>query len=437
MKKYGLTSIDLKNAQYKIDRQKEYLLNNEFITSNGQVKNFLDVSFSANLSERYYAQLANKTNTIENIAFNDSLDPIFLTITLDGFFRDLLRADYTRLDKFFEDDQKKKQILKSIPNNDTRGYLHQKIKNKEIFTITDLYNVLNHQFENFKKSYVFKKIKKDGSLYHYIKTTEPHNDGVPHFHIMFFIDKKYNDSFISNFLRHCPAPRNKKGIELNVNNASAYILKYITKSFMDIKNQKELDYLQAWYIKHKIQRCVTSRSLVPQWVMRKLIVLEKDWYYLTDLVKADRAEYDWCKESDIIYIKDPFIDREFIYTCGLSQMYSKGIKIAEHGNYVKKIKYNIYEKTPTKWTNKKKPVPIYTYGKLTHHIVNDKIIKYTKHISNMNNYELIQYFQDYDLENESYIYYLATRNLLIDRGLLSEEKYNLDNFDINDFLFSS
>lgn len=80
---YGLTADDLKQMRDKIDKQRNYLENNHFHTVTGQVKSLLDVSFSANMSERYYAQLSNKINTMADLAFNEHLKPVFLTITLD------------------------------------------------------------------------------------------------------------------------------------------------------------------------------------------------------------------------------------------------------------------------------------------------------------------------------------------------------------------
>ena len=60
--KYGLHSFDVENIQIKINKQKDYMENSTFMTSNGTCKTLLDVSMSANISERYYAQLVNKVN---------------------------------------------------------------------------------------------------------------------------------------------------------------------------------------------------------------------------------------------------------------------------------------------------------------------------------------------------------------------------------------
>ena len=90
---YGITKLDLQKIQLKHSKQREYLSNSEFETSSGQIKTLLDVSFSANHSPRYYTELLNKINTLNdlmNSEINVTYKPVFITITLDGFFRDFL-----------------------------------------------------------------------------------------------------------------------------------------------------------------------------------------------------------------------------------------------------------------------------------------------------------------------------------------------------------
>ena len=68
---YGLKDRDLKQIQKKHEVQRDYLDNNTFTTSTGQVKSLLDVSFSANHSKRYYSEIINKINTINDIIATD------------------------------------------------------------------------------------------------------------------------------------------------------------------------------------------------------------------------------------------------------------------------------------------------------------------------------------------------------------------------------
>lgn len=333
---YGITKLDLQKIQLKHTKQREYLSNSEFETSNGQIKTLLDVSFSANHSPRYYTELLNKINTLNdlmNSEINVTYKPVFITITLDGFFRDFLYGHFNKYDE--------KLHKKLIPNNDRFGHLRDKIKQKRNFTIKDLYNVLNHQLNSFNKSQIFKDIKEDGYKIHYIRVAEPHKkDGVPHFHIMMYVPEQYVNRLKDYYVRYFPAPQNikklnkdsydgqLKGFQYEIKSAPAYILKYIFKSFLDVKNKSELDELQAWYIKNRILRIVTSHSIVPAWVYRKMIPIEKDWYYLTDIKKYCTCE--WSKEDDYISFTDS-TNRTLEYKQGVYKIYYDDKIIKEFG----------------------------------------------------------------------------------------------------------
>ena len=277
---YGITKLDLQKIQLKHSKQREYLSNSEFETSSGQIKTLLDVSFSANHSPRYYTELLNKINTLNdlmNSEINVTYKPVFITITLDGFFRDFLYGHFFRYDEKIHD--------KLIPNNEVYGFLQNKIKEGKKFTIKDLYNCLNWQLRRFSNSQIFKDIKEDGYKIHYIRVAEPHKkDGVPHFHIMMYVPEQYVNRLKDYYVRYFPAPQNikklnkdsydgqLKGFQYEIKSAPAYILKYIFKSFLDVKNKSELDELQAWYIKNRILRIVTSHSIVPIFL---------NWYHFT------------------------------------------------------------------------------------------------------------------------------------------------------------
>lgn len=75
--KYGLNSFDVENIQTKIDKQKDYMENSTFVTSSGAVKTLLEINMNANISERYYAQLVNKVNTLQQAMINLDLTPVF------------------------------------------------------------------------------------------------------------------------------------------------------------------------------------------------------------------------------------------------------------------------------------------------------------------------------------------------------------------------
>lgn len=446
---YGLTEKDLKEIQKKHNIQREYLSNSTFETSNGQIKSLLDVSFSANHSERYYSEIINKVNTLNDLMNSDidvTYKPVFITITLDGFFRDFLYGKFER----YHDKYHKKQI----PNNERFGFLKDKIKNKEKFTIKDLYNCLNFQLYNFRKSNIFKKIKDNGQKVHYIRVCEPHKkDGVPHLHIMMYIPLQYVEEMKNFYIRYFPAPQNLKplnnkndgqlkGFQFNIDSAAAYILKYIFKSFLDVKNQSQIDYLQAWYIKNRILRIITSHSIVPAWVYRKMIPLEKDWYYLTDILKnsVSKKEYlenkkdflkdfsfcEWSKEEDYIRFEDN-TNRTLEYNKGIYKLYYKTRVLKEFGTLKEK---KITQITTFKLKYKKRiNQPKIIIDNHEYKMIDNKltsIIK-IKPIKYRNTYDLYYTFQklDNNIDNIDLNHYHLIKNELIQRNLIKESLTSL------------
>jgi hypothetical protein len=439
MSKYGLSPYDLKYCREKIDGQKSYLSNNHFHTSTGQVKSFLDVSFSANISERYYSQLSNKINTMSDLAKSQNLKPVFLTITLDGFFRGLLTANYSKWDR--QSDAKKKEYLRHIPNNDVHGFLRDKIASRSKFTVKDCYNTLAFQWYHYSAGYAFKKIKKDGKQFIYLKAAEPHKDGVPHFHVLLWIPENYFEQFKKDFERYFPAPQNHKpitdgnegdtkGFQTAIHNPVGYIMKYATKSFMDLRTGEDLNYLQSWYIKHKIRRITTSHSTVPQWIYQKCYAIEKDWYHLTDVLKREPMLCEWNREEDyFILIEDS----------GRSLEYDRGVLTLRYlGSNTVIKQFGEFKDTPKTQPRKLEPVPstwmkplqkkyIDCFIEHDHYLYRDgEIFKPTPQSMKMSDFELYEYFHSLDLETVNPHHYAHTHNEMISRELLVGEIVSLN-----------
>jgi len=442
---FGLSKNDLKTIQNKLDSQSSYLDNNYFTTSSGQIKTLKDISFSANHSVRYYARLNNKIDTMTKMALSQGLHSCFLTMTLDGYFRDLLHGDYTRFDKLSDKD--KTIALKSVPSSEDLGEVRQKIKARKTLIIKDLYNILNHQTKKYLKSYAFKKLKKANDNYMYIRTVEPHKDGVPHFHVMLYIPFKHIEQFKKDFIKSYPAPQNRRikdskkfiqdnkidnqeleSFQTDIKDTTAYVMKYILKSFMDVKNQKEIDYIQAWYIKHRIMRCVTSKSLIPQWVYDKAYAFESDWYHLTDLMNDKNNHCEWSSEDNYFYFIDNHTKRELIYQYGKYQVIYEDRVIKEIGEVKEKnINVKVYDKTPAQWTKKSSPVPTYANNTLIGHHINgvgfQKLAK--KKPYQMKDYQLKQYFDNINIKTINPTHYAHTTNIMIERGLITGNKVDL------------
>ena len=92
---YGLKEKDLKVIQKKHEVQRDYLDNNTFTTATGQVKSLLDVSFSANHSKRYYSEIINKINTInEATAIKKSAKNSILILFMVTYYKYKFIMDY-------------------------------------------------------------------------------------------------------------------------------------------------------------------------------------------------------------------------------------------------------------------------------------------------------------------------------------------------------
>lgn len=438
---YGLTPDDLKYCREKIDSQKSYLSNNHFHTDTGQVKSLLDVSFSANISERYYSQLSNKINTMSNLAFSQGLEPVFLTITLDGFFRGFIKGDFSKWDKLKP--SIKEEYDRHIPNNEVYGFLRQKIKENEAFTIKDCYNTLAFQWLNFAKSYAFKHLKKSGKQFIYLKASEPHKDGVPHFHVLMWIPKDHFDNFKKDFVRYFPAPQNHKplpsgndgdtqGFQTLIKNPVGYIMKYATKSFMDLRTGEDMNYLQAWYIKNKIRRITTSHSTIPQWVYQKCYFIEKDWYHLTDILKRDPLLCEWSqKENTFTLIEEN--GRCLEYDNGVLTLKYIGSDFIIRQTGTPKEKTTItttkIEKVPGTWSPalpQNKAVDLIIDD--THYLYRDgEIYNFTPQPIRMSDLELWEYFHyQMDIETVNPHHFAHTHNEMIKRDLLKGDPIPLN-----------
>lgn len=434
--KYGLNFFDVENAQRKINNQKEYQDNATFTTSNGTIKTLSDVSMSANISERYYAQLVNKVNTLQQAMTNLDLTPIFLTLTHDGWLHDLYHGDYSR----FED-----SLLSKLPENDKYGYLRTKAMNKETFDVHDLYMVMRWQWDRFTSTRTFKNMRKEFKI-GYLFATEPHESGVPHAHVLLYVPSNYILKLKEEFKKIFDAPMNitqdKKrlspeqikngelnGFQWTISNPVGYILKYVTKSFMDIKNQAQIDELQAWYIKHRIVRFTTSHTLVPQWVYNKVYPLENDWLYLTYLKINSMCE--WSAEDDYFKFEDTKLGKTLLYERGLYKMFQDGELVREFGE-MKEEKVQIQYSTKYRYKyvlkQHKKSIKVEVFNK-------DCVLQNPKKsISRMKNYELFQYYQSLNPEICNLQHFGLVKNECIKRDLIEGSIQSLNDFN-TDFNF--
>lgn len=360
---YGLNEQDLLNVQYKIAKQKNYLKSQTFLGEGGKEKSLLDVSYSANFSERYYPRILNKVDTFVSISLNLNLVPVFLTVTADGFFRRMLKGDYSEWT-----DELKESYKKHIPNNVRNGYYYDYMDKHNALTPKDVYKIIGYQLHRFYMCETLRAIKKDGYKYTSIRVTEPHKDGVPHFHILMYVPEHYIRRLYKEFMRFFPAPQNHKkltmkntkgksqrdghyiceidgvkmyethGFQTQIRSAAGYILKYILKSFNNLIEGKEIDYLGAWYVHNKIPRIITTHTLVSQDIYHKSSMMDNDWYYLTNI----KLNGDLINDRLNNYFKfDDGFGRKIIHDNGLYILTNNGKVISTFGqkqNFIPKYR---------------------------------------------------------------------------------------------------
>ena len=434
---YGLNKDIKKYIDKKIDKNKSFLENMTFYTEDYKLVSMYDSDMNANLSpERYFAEVNNRVNTLFKVSKELDLVPAFLTITAP--------PEYHNKSKYYNG---------STPRE------------------TALY--LSKLWHKFMQKRIIRDIKQNvGHNMIYIRVYEPHKSGVPHLHAMIFVPKEYLKAIKKKFFEHFTKYHIKR-IALKfidrfdyskkydgVTGAIAYILKYMNKTFKHAKEillssyerYKNSKYSRfnfthviedkriphGYFAYHGIRRFITSQTLIPLWIYRKIKGDEqnRDLHKLTKQYKLGHIFSTFDKE----YIMQRYIKTDKTeFSCGEVEIttsveekiiYQKNHFISEQF----KTSQLVIEDIPTSWTNKKYPIPNFMNGVLISHYFNGKNQPYKKHITQMTDYELYSLHNTYDIENGSYVKYLAIKNLMIDRNLSNKQKHDLNKFDINKYL---
>lgn len=409
---YGLNDDIKKYIDKKIDENKTFLKNMTFYNEDYKLISMFDSDLNANLSpQRYFSEVANRVNTLFDVAKELQLAPAFLTITLPSAFH---------------------------PKSDVYNG----------FTPRESALFLSDIWSKFLRLMIFRHIKDDsGHNMIYIRVYEPHKSGVPHLHAMIFVPRAYISDVKVKFFEHFENYDFKSvGLKFITNfthakyedskGAIAYILKYMNKTFKNAKEDKMTN--EAYYFAyHGIRRFITSQTLIPLWIYRK-IKHNEDTRNLKELTRQYKdgniySSFDkefitqrFLKKEKIVYDVD---DIEYSTTVEERLLYQKNHFISEQFK-----KSNIQnEKVPHTWTKKKEYIPIFQNDKIIMYYKDGVFKRNTKHITQMSDIELYEYYLNYDVDNSDYTHYLAVRNLMISRKLLKGIIYNLSNFNINTF----
>ncbi|MGB3962324.1 MAG: hypothetical protein WBK95_08830, partial [Sulfurimonas sp.] len=144
----------------------------------------------------------------------------------------------------------------------------------------------------------------------YYRVNEPHKDGTPHAHILLFIPADRIER-VEKAFNHLYFSKSNKFVK-DIENAKSYIMKYINKTLPKSKEQLTQDdeYLNTWYIKHRINRFCSSRSTAPMYLHR-LLNHRFTLYALTQIKKGNSLKV--LVTLDTEKIMEIWDDNELLY----------------------------------------------------------------------------------------------------------------------------
>jgi hypothetical protein len=409
---YGITEEKRVFIDHKINRNKEFLRNLTFYTDEFKLVSMFDSDLNANLSpDRYFAEVNNRVNVLFKYARELSLVPAFLTLTAPSAYH-FSSLDYNG----------------STPRE------------------TALY--LSFLWAKFTRLKLFKHIKDNsGHNMIFIRVYEPHISGVPHLHAMIFVPKMFLNDVKKAFYSYFRDKFHIKQLKFlarfdksykydGVTGAIAYILKYMNKTFKSAKDGVMSS--EAYYFAyHGIRRFITSQTLIPLWIYRKVKHDEnnRDLYKLTKEYKSGLISAVFNKEFIIkkeIVKNLTVIDNEL---CELDHyvndviLYQKNHFIAGQFNAFKKS----FSSAPSSFDFLKKvlrPAPLFYDRVKVGYFSSGKFIFYKDNIcpDYMLDYELINYYSSLDIEKCNLQHFGYVKNIMIKRGLLNGEIISLNKY---------
>ena len=350
-------------------------------------------------TNRYIAEINHRVASIKEYAQKNDLVPLFVTLTLPSEYH-----------------PKRRIRLKSGRYVWVRNDNYQSVINGEENTPKLASKHLSNLFQRILRHYSFYKIPKEKRVY--FRVIEPHkNSGTPHTHALFFVPKEAKPKLIKAIRNLYPEPQSH--IVDDIQNATAYMMKYVLKTLDDLRQDEEhYTDLTYWYVYWGICRIYTSRTFPALEVYRKLkgkfSLLEL--HYLnkegrlhlwvdTESNKLDEIAIDVIDDNGILYKNVPLWTRNRRIVLETSKR---------------------YEKVPSTWKSKKKIVedliPVDTpHGRF--YYKGDKLIKPKPIPSKMKDIQLYNYYNSLDPDdiNISYGHYAVVHNEIVKRGLIDGE----------------
>lgn len=362
---YGISKFDREFLKLKLKNQRNFLENN-YINLGTESLPYSKFYFSSwHNPQRYIAELNNRVSSLNEYAVKNNLKPIFAVFTLP--------SEYHRR-RFIN---RKNGKFKSVRND--------KFVNDELHSVKSGSEILQKIVRSVLNSNTFRQIPKEKRCY--ITTKEPHIDGTPHLNFLCFVPAEFLDRCVKVIKRRFISEQNN--IQIDINNPTAYIMKYIFKTLDDLRNSDDIENLgdiTFWYLKHKIRRFTMSHTFVSLEIYRKLsgridlISFTKNYNkgLITALIDT---------KGKVIQIFDEFGD-----------LWSK---IKYHNNFINtKKRINKLIKTPQPQIN----------------YCNSYDLRY-KPFKKMNCYEIMTYYKLYDHSCEEPERMAFLENELISRNL--------------------
>lgn len=299
LKKYGVSPSDLMSVKFKIQKQEDFLKYSYIKDkTTGNTFSLQECIISSNHNpQRYYAEIQNRIDTLQREAQNANLTPVFLTITLPSEFHPMK--------------QKSEYDTTLVKNPKYNG-----IEPREATKI------LTKMWAKLRQDRSLKDLPKNKRMYY--RVNEPHKDGTPHSHILLFIPADRIDKVEKAFNRFYFQEANK--FVKYIQNAKSYIMKYINKTLPKSKEQitQDDEYLNAWYIKNRVNRFCSSRSTAPLYLHR-LLNHRFTLYALTQIKKGNSLKVlvtldtekimEIWDDNELLYLRNENIEVHTINGC--------------------------------------------------------------------------------------------------------------------------
>lgn len=284
LKSYFSLSLEKEN------KQKSYLKKLDVRnTKTGEIFQ-LDYDFEREY-KKYNKLIEQKSSAIEHIAREFEYTSIFLTFTLPSKFHP------------FKSRQRKdgKRLYVSLNEDFAFNSIGEAIDDGYIFL-----NELIRTFYKRVKNYV-------ADEFFYIKVFEPHTTTTPHLHYVCFFPYEYLDAVRGVYKRVIEHYElNQVDFEEcrfreNIQSATRYLLKYVTKNLADSQDYFLIRSLDGWKKQHKIAVVTSSQLDLSHFIYKKI------YYALTPDIKAKMDEI--VKEKGIpyyIYLQENCYIKKFI-----------------------------------------------------------------------------------------------------------------------------